>query len=105
MPIKPIDLQTSIGQLPEVGKSEHAKQGIIAEQQHLLDKQAAEKSNLVNTRLDQTEKGEKTAIRDEEKKKSGSEKEKEEREHRKKEEEGKERLKDDRMGKIIDVLK
>ena len=105
MPIKPIDLQTNIGQLPEVGKSEHARQGIIAEQQHLLDKQAAEKSNLVNTKLEQAEKGEKTSIRDEEKKKSGREKGKETGEHEKKEEPERERLKDDRIGKIIDVLK
>lgn len=105
MPIKPIDLQTNIGQLPEVGKSEHARQGVIAEQQNLLDKQATEKSNLVNTRLDQAEKGEKTSIRDEEKKKSGGERGKKEQEQEQKAGEGRERLKDERMGKIIDVLK
>lgn len=105
MPIKPIDLQTNIGQLPEVSKAEHARQGIIAEQQHLLDKQAAEKSNLVNTRLEQTEKGEKTSIMDEEKKHFGGGAEQHGKGKENKEPLPKERMKDDKIGKIIDVLK
>lgn len=105
MPIKPIDLQTNIGQLPEVGKTEHIRQGIVAEQQHLLDKQAAEKSNLVNSKLEQAEKGEKTAIMDEEKRRSGSGKEHESKGKDDKEPSPKERMKDDKIGKIIDVLK
>ncbi|HOP29191.1 MAG TPA: hypothetical protein P5120_02385 [Spirochaetota bacterium] len=105
MPIKPIDLQTNIGQLSEVGKAEHARQGVVAEQQHLLDKQAAEKSNLVNSKLEQAEKGEKTAIMDEEKKRSGSGSEQHEKGREEKEPSPKERMKDDKIGKIIDVLK
>jgi len=105
MPIKPIDLQTNIGQLPEVSKAEHARQGVIAEQQHLLDKQAAEKSNLVNSRLEQAEKGEKTSIMDEEKKRSGSGAEQHGKSQEEKEPSPKERMKDDKIGKIIDVLK
>ncbi len=106
MPIKPIDLQTNIGQMPEVSKAEHSRQGIIAEQQHLLDKQATEKSNLVNSKLEQAEKGEKTSIMDEDKRRSaaggggGEGKEKSG-----KEPSPKERMKDDRIGKIIDILK
>ena len=105
MPIKPIDLQTNIGQLPEVSKAEHARQGIIAEQQHLLDKQAAEKSNLVNSKLEQAEKGEKTSIMDEEKKRSGSGTEQHGKGKEDKESSPKERMKDDKIGKIIDILK
>ncbi len=105
MSIKPIDLQTNIGQLPEVGRSEQARLGNLIEQQHLLDRQAAEKSNLVNSRLEQTEKAEKTSIMDEEKKKSAGGREQGEKGKEKKETPEKERLKDERMGKIIDVLK
>lgn len=105
MPIKPIDLQTNIGQLPEVGKAEHLRQGIIAEQQHLLDKQATEKSNLVNSRLDQAEKGEKTSIMDEEKRRSGGGREEGGKGRGEKKPSPKERMKDERMGKIIDILK
>jgi sRNA-binding protein len=105
MPIKPIDLQTNIGQLPEVSKVEHARQGIIAEQQHLLDKQAAEKSNLVNSKLEQAEKGEKTSIMDEEKKRSGGSAQQHGQGKEEKEPSPKERMKDDKIGKIIDVLK
>ncbi len=105
MPIKPIDLQTNIGQLPEVSKAEQARQGVIAEQQHLLDKQAAEKSNLVNTRLEQAEKGEKTSIMDEEKKRSGAGAEQHGKGKDEKEPSPKERMKDDKIGKIIDILK
>ena len=105
MPIKPINLQTNIGQLPEVSKAEHARQGIIAEQQHLLDKQAAEKSNLVNSKLEQAEKGEKTSIMDEDKKRSGSGIEQHGKGKEDKEASPKERMKDDKIGKIIDILK
>lgn len=103
MTIKPIDLQTNIGQMTEISKHEHARQGSLAAQQQILDKEANEKSNLKNTRLDEAEKGEKTSIKDEHKQQgyhhSGEKGEK-------KEEGGKgERMKDDRMGRIIDILK
>lgn len=105
MPIKPIDLQTNIGHLPEVGKAEHLRQGSIAEQQNLLDKQASEKSNLVNSKLEQAEKGEKTSIMDEEKRRSGGGKEQESKDRGEKKPSPKERMKDDKIGKIIDILK
>ncbi|HOP63576.1 MAG TPA: hypothetical protein PK358_03495 [Spirochaetota bacterium] len=105
MPIKPIDLQTNLGQLSEVGKSEHVRQGIVAEQQNLLDKEAAEKSNLVNSKLEEAEKGEKTSIKDEEKRRSGEGGEKGKKEKEEKEAAPRDRIKDDRIGKIIDILK
>jgi hypothetical protein len=67
MPIKPIDLQTNIGQMTEVGKAEHARHAGILQQQNVLDKEAAEKSNLVKDRLDELKKGEQTQIKNEEK--------------------------------------
>jgi len=106
MSIKPIDLQTSIGQMPEVSKNEHARQGALAAQQQILDKEANEKSILKNTRLDEAEKGERTSIKDEHK--SG---EKYNPEHSSEEEQKKhdtksgEKMKDDKMGKIIDIFK
>ena len=64
-----IDLQTNISQMIEVGKGEHAKSGAIAGQQQLLDKESAEKSKLVDSKLDETKKGESSTIKDEQNKK------------------------------------
>jgi len=106
MTIKPIDLQTNIGQMTEVGKNEHARQGTLAAQQQVLDKEANEKSNLKNARLDEAEKGEKTSIRDEHK---GSERHgsgnKSDQEQKKHESKSGEKMKDEKMGKIIDIFK
>ncbi|PKL35512.1 MAG: hypothetical protein CVV44_22185 [Spirochaetae bacterium HGW-Spirochaetae-1] len=109
MSIKPIDLQTNIGQMHEVGRGEHARSGAGVEQQLILDKEAAQKSALKNTRLDESNKGEKTEVRDT----LANDKENKEEQARKEKEKNdqhgdgttKTRSKDDRMGKIIDVLK
>jgi len=106
MSIKPLDLQTNIGQMSEVGKHEHNRQGTLAAQQQVLDREANEKSILKNTRLDEAEKGEKTAIKDEHKQKeqyksgqgSGQEQDKQEKT-------GSEKMKDEKMGKLIDIFK
>lgn len=103
MSIKPIDLQTNIGQMTEVSKNEHVRQGVLAAQQQILDKEANEKSSLKNTKLDESEKGEKSSIHDEKKQQSshhGSE-----HGHKEKDEKSGEKMKDDRMGKIIDIFK
>lgn len=103
MTIKPIDLQTNIGQMSEISKNEHARQGALVAQQQILDSEANEKSNLKNTKLDESEKGEKTSIKDEHKKQSaehGSQQR-----QQKQEEKKTEKMKDDRMGKIIDIFK
>ncbi|HNX25591.1 MAG TPA: hypothetical protein PKG60_16205 [Spirochaetota bacterium] len=106
MTIKPIDLQTNIGQMTEVGKHEHARLGTLAAQQQILDKEANEKSILKNTRLDESEKGEKTSIKDEhkqgEKQSSGYTGEQDQ---NKQENKNVEKMKDEKMGKIIDIFK
>lgn len=104
MAIKPIDIQTNMAQMLEVGKGEHAKQGAIAEQHHLLHKESKDKSNQIGNRLDEMKEGEKTSIRDEDKKgdrkgKGYSSREKEETP------EESEKIKDERMGNLIDVFK
>jgi hypothetical protein len=106
MTIKPIDLQTNIGQMTEVGKHEHARQGALAAQQLILDKEANEKSILKNARLDEAEKGEKTSIKEEHKenKRHGSEHGSGQ-EQNKQESKSVEKMKDDKMGKIIDIFK
>jgi hypothetical protein len=105
MPIKPIDLQTNINQMGEVGKNEHTRIHSLTDQQVMLDKQAAEKSNLINSKLDESEKAEKTSIMDEDKKKdrhlTGNQGESE----KKEKDQPRGRMKDDKMGNIIDVLK
>ncbi len=104
MTIKPIDIQANMAKMFEVGKGEQAKLGALAEQQHLLSKEAKDKSNLADARLEELEEGEKTAIRDEDKKKDqrgahGG---------KGKSEDGtapSEKMKDEKMGRIIDVFK
>ena len=54
MSIKPIDLQTNIGQLPEVSKAEHARQGLSRTAAPLINRQL--KNQTVNSRLEQAEK-------------------------------------------------
>jgi hypothetical protein len=108
MSIKPIDLQTNIGQMHEVGKNEHLRSSALAEQQIGLDKEANDKSKMINSRLDESKKAEKTAIRDEEKKrerKAGQEGHEGKGGGSDGEREKKKGLKDDRMGNIIDILK
>ena len=104
MSIKPIDLQTNISQMFEVGKTEHARADDIAKQQHLLDKESMDKSSLVNSRLDETKKGEKTAIKNEEREsgKNAGAREKDKKERKKKADAA---PGDDSMGRFIDVLK
>lgn len=110
MSIKPIDLQTNMGQMHEVGRNEQARSGALAEQQHVLDEEAKKNSQLVNSKLDETKKGEKTEVRDaladdkekEQKKREAAEKEKRKEDERKKQQE---LAKDSNIGRIIDVLK
>lgn len=104
MAITPIDVQVNMAQMLEVGKSEHAKQGAISEQQHLLHKESSDKSNQVGKRLEEMREGEKTAIRDEDKKgdkrdSSSSYKDKKESSEKPK------KMIDERMGNIIDIFK
>ena len=108
MSIKPIDLQTNMGQMHEVGRGEHARSGAIAEQQHLLDDEAKKQSQLINTKLEEAKKGEKNEVRDaltddkEQRKKEAKEREKRKADERKKQQE---LAKDANIGRIIDILK
>lgn len=106
MAIRPIDLQTNMSQVTEVGKDAQARSDAIVQQQHVLEKESGEKARLVNTKLDETKKGESAVIRDQQKK-----------EEKKREQPGEQeaggtgrrgrrsRSRDDRMGNIIDILK
>jgi hypothetical protein len=106
MAIRPIDLQTNISQVNEVGKDAQARTEAVVQQQHILEKESGEKARLVNTKLDESKKGESAVIKDQQKK----EEKKREQALRKQGAEGKKRSrklrsKDDRMGNIIDILK
>jgi len=104
MPITPIDLQTSISQVFEIGRNEHAKSELLVAQQHLLEKESTDKSKKTNTTLEEAKKNEKTELRHEEHKERnlhqqhGSEHDVEEKKDGK-------RSTDEKLGKIIDVLK
>jgi hypothetical protein len=109
MSIKPIDLQTNIGQLIEVGRGEQARSGAITEQQHVREEQSSQKGRNVQNRLDENEKADQRAIHNDEKNESGGKG----REKEKREEEGQGGKKgsisphpgNDTMGRFIDVLK
>jgi hypothetical protein len=105
MSIKPIDMQTNISQMHEVGRNEQARNEGIAEQQHVLDKEANEKSKLVNTRLDESKKGEQTKIMDEEKNEKKHNQDEDSSDSSQEKKKKKELSHDDRMGRIIDILK
>jgi hypothetical protein len=108
MTIKPIDIQTNIGQMTEVGKNEQSRQGALITQQSLLDMEANEKSIAKNSRLDESEKGERTSIKDENKR---DEKyrfmNKDKEDENKKKDKGlkREKMRDERIGNNIDVFK
>lgn len=104
MSIKPIDLQTNIGQMHDVAKSENIRASTIGGLQHVLEKESDEKSRLTQSRLEENQKAEKSTIMREDtagKKRWWRRGEKE-----KKKKKGDEAvLHDDRMGVIIDVKK
>ncbi|MFC1671137.1 hypothetical protein ACFL20_12170 [Spirochaetota bacterium] len=110
MAITPIDLQANISQMSEVGRGEQVKTEAIAEQQHQRAEESNEKSKLVNTKLDEMKKAEKTRIDEElEKNKKDNEASKKKKEQENIEAKGKEGKRevstDDKMGLIIDVFK
>ncbi len=110
MAIKPIDMQTNISQMHEVGRGEHVKAAAVAEQQQQLDKLAGEKSRLVNEKLDETKKGDGSPIRAHEQKDERGKKNPPRKGILKKDDKDAsgqpvERVSDGRSGKIIDVLK
>ncbi len=102
MTVKPIDLQTHINQMHEVAKNTQERSAAAAVLQNVLDQESEEQTRLVNTKLDENKKMEKTSITHDEhgkRKRHGK---------RKKEEESQEEdkvLTDERMGKFIDVKK
>ena len=106
MTIKPIDIQTNIVQMPEVGRNEQARQEALIAQQNILDLEANEKSIAKNNRLDEAEKGEGTSIRDEDKSDGRSRYMNKEDENKKKEKDPKrEKIRDEKMGNNIDIFK
>ena len=105
MSIKPIDLQTNLSQILEVGRGEQAKAEAIAEQQHTREKESTEKSQVINSKLDESQKGEKTAIRNEEKKENKKQKYKLKEDKKQKKNVKKKTDSSDELGRYIDVLK
>ena len=109
MAIKPIDLQVNINQMHEVGRGEQARTDAVTGQMHMLDEEASKLTNLKNTRLEESKKGERTEIRDV----LSDDKEKERDRKRKKrkvpllpaEEPARHLSHDDKLGRKIDVLK
>ena len=79
----------------------------LAEQQHLLDKEAAENSKEASTKLDEMDESEKGTIQEEKDKKQKKKYAKKDEEDGSSQQGKKEKTlsHDDKMGRIIDVLK
>ncbi len=106
MAIRPIDMQTNMSQVTEVGKTAQARMDAVVGQQQGLEKESGEKARLVNTKLDEMKKGESATIRDQQKKGDrGGEGKTEEQAGEGKKGARTGRSKDSRMGNIIDILK
>ncbi len=106
MSIKPIDLQTNIAQIHEVAKGEQGRSAAVVEGQHRMEKKSGEESKQVSERLDENKKAEKTAIRreDERKKKKERKKLAKDDEMEMADLENEEKLmKDEKIGRMIDV--
>ncbi len=106
MSVKPIDIQVNMGHMFDVGKSEHARNASLIEQQHFLDDEADKLSKLKKDRLKEPDKAEETDVHEDASKK-GSNEFHGDHSQRKDGEDDHERTlsKDDKMGNIIDVLK
>lgn len=107
MSVRPIDLQTNLTQSLKVGDNEHSRSVAMAEQQHMLSKEADQKSKLVNERLDEVKKGDSNIIRDKKEREQTPGrglKHDEQHQPEKKARPG-EPVEDEHVGRIIDVLK
>ncbi|HEY1405975.1 MAG TPA: hypothetical protein VF857_05140 [Spirochaetota bacterium] len=56
MSIKPIDMQTNIGQMHEVARKEHAQSDAVHLGLHQLDKESSDKAAVADSRLDEMHK-------------------------------------------------
>ena len=109
MAVHPIDLQTNMGQMSEIARLEHAKTDLIASQQHLQAEKAHEQSTVADTVVEHNKESDKPDLRMEEH--EGGQGGKRRFAGRKglppakKSESPVEQIEDDRLGRIIDVMK
>ncbi len=105
MTIRPIDLQSNISQITEVGRSEQARSEALVEQQHVLQKESGEKGRMINTKLEESKKGDNAVIHDEQKKEERREESREKGEGSDKRGPRRGLSVDEKMGTIVDILK
>jgi hypothetical protein len=63
MTVKPIDIQTNIGQMHEVARQSHAQNESLIAQMHHLDKEAKDKGVNADSRLEEADKSQEAANR------------------------------------------
>lgn len=109
MSLKPIDLQTNIGQMHEVAKNQQAKNESIVQQQYLRDNEATEKSNKADSRVEENKKGENDGIRrkgnQSEKKKNSDHHKRNDKNENKKEPTHVQYVDNSSLGRLIDIKK
>jgi len=64
MTIRPLDMQTNISQMSEVGRAEQARNTSLLAQQSILGEESTKLENLKKERLDELEKTEETKFKD-----------------------------------------
>ncbi len=103
MSVKPLDLQTNLSHMHEIAKGEQSRSAAVVEGRHVLEKDSGEKSKLINERLEENKKAEKTAIKREEERKKKKKRLRKDAETMEEAEEKSIMLKDDKIGRMIDV--
>ena len=108
MAVQPIDLQTNMGQMPEIARLEHARTDLIASQQHLQAQKSHEQSTIADSVVEQNKESEKSDVRLEEHGGQGGKRRLYGRKgivRDKEPEVSAEEIEDERLGRIIDVMK
>jgi hypothetical protein len=108
MPITPIDLQTNIGQMHEVARKEHAHGDSVNAQIHHLDKEADDKSNNANSRLDESREAQNMTGRLDDRTGGGQKRKKRNADGTQEETRPKrkvEMIEDENLGRVIDIKK
>ncbi len=108
MSVKPIDLQVHIAQITEVARGEQARHSALLEQQHVLEKEAKDKTNLQKERVEENKRSENEPIRDNEKESGRGQKgwqKRKKSETDSRDSDTQKAHEDDTIGRIIDIRK
>ncbi len=106
MSIKPIDLQTNLGQLHEIARNQQVKSEAVIGQQQSLDKESEKKSTLNKSRLEENKKAEKDKVRPDDQKSNNFRHQKQKQDDdMNNDNKNKKFVEDPNLGRLIDIKK